>query len=96
MVARLHSYGIQTGALKRGAQGPRKLGTDDKLTGNANVLFEKASRVVDTTAAGDSFNAGYLSAILRGQSEDEALLAGHRCSLRVIASKGAIIPLSDW
>lgn len=47
---------------------------------------------VDTTAAGDSFNAGYLAARLSGRAPAEAALAGNRLAARVIAHPGAIIP----
>ena len=42
-----------------------------------DMTFEKVTNVVDTTAAGDSFNAGYLAAHIAGQSGREAILKGH-------------------
>jgi 2-dehydro-3-deoxygluconokinase len=47
---------------------------------------------VDTTAAGDSFNAGYLAARLNGEGPNEAALAGHRLAGEVIRHRGAIMP----
>ncbi|MGH6920201.1 MAG: PfkB family carbohydrate kinase [Geminicoccaceae bacterium] len=44
------------------------------------------------TAAGDSFNAGYLSARLAGAEPDAAAAQGHRIAARVIVRAGAIIP----
>ena len=52
--------------------------------------------MLDTTAAGDSFNAGYLSAILSGASGVDAMQAGHDLALRVIGQRGAIIPADNW
>lgn len=74
------------GALKQGAQGPMS------LSGGADQTYPKASRIVDTTAAGDSFNAGWLAAHLRGASEAEALMAGHCLAAQVVGHRGAIIP----
>lgn len=47
---------------------------------------------VDTTAAGDSFNAAYLDARLRGRPPAEAADAGNRLARRVIGHRGALIP----
>ena len=47
---------------------------------------------IDTTAAGDSFNAGYLAARLNGQTPKEAATAGHRLAGEVIRHRGAIMP----
>ncbi|WP_409284544.1 sugar kinase [Pseudomonas protegens] len=50
------------------------------------------ARVVDTTAAGDSFSAAYLACRLRGGSPVAAAEAGHRLASRVIQHPGALIP----
>ncbi|WP_299677959.1 sugar kinase [uncultured Roseobacter sp.] len=85
VTARVQSY-PGTGALKRGATGPLSLG--DPVT----QTYLPAEAVIDTTAAGDSFNGGYLAALLTGQSQVEALMAGHACAARVVQHRGAIIP----
>ncbi|WP_170476228.1 sugar kinase [Ruegeria arenilitoris] len=74
------------GALKRGAQGPLSIGEEVHQT------YLPAENVVDTTAAGDSFNGGYLAALLSGKSQAEALLAGHAMASKVVQFRGAIIP----
>ena len=51
-----------------------------------------AVQVVDTTGAGDAFNAGYLSARLRGQDPGEATAAARRLASLVVQHAGAIIP----
>lgn len=76
----------RTGALKRGPSGPLCLKTGQSYT------FPEAETVVDTTAAGDSFNGGYLGALLSGSTQAPALRKGHDLAIKVIGCKGAIIP----
>ncbi len=60
-----------------------------------NTLFvesQKVTNVIDTTAAGDSFNGAYLAARLRGADAREAGLYGHAMAATVIQHKGAIVP----
>ncbi len=87
VLARLRTAGVARGALKRGAEGPLPIGPCGTLP-----PFPPAPRVVDTTAAGDSFNGAYLAALLAGAPEPECLAAGHAMAARVIAHPGAIIP----
>ncbi len=47
---------------------------------------------VDPTAAGDSFNAGYMAARLADENPADAVIAGHRLASQVIRHRGAIIP----
>ena len=51
--------------------------------------------VADTTAAGDSFNAGYISSRLCGHDIAASVRAGQSLAGRVIQYPGAIIPRGD-
>nr|WP_295079524.1 sugar kinase [uncultured Roseateles sp.] len=53
---------------------------------------EAVDTVVDTTAAGDSFAAGYLSRRLLGSSALASACFGNRLAARVIQHRGAVIP----
>ncbi|MXY34675.1 MAG: sugar kinase [Boseongicola sp. SB0676_bin_33] len=88
VMARLRSWGISHGALKRGEAGPTDLGPE----GHA-LNVPVAENVLDTTAAGDSFNAGYLAATATGHSAREAMKAGHSLALKVIGKRGAIVDI---
>jgi len=75
-------------AIKRGAL-PAIVGGDGHWQ---EVATETVPRVVDTTAAGDSFAAGYLSRRLQGVGAAEAAAFGNRLAARVIQHPGALIP----
>jgi 2-dehydro-3-deoxygluconokinase len=88
--ARLHDLGVAEVAVKLG-----RFGCYLSSGGQgADVPAEPVARVVDSTAAGDSFNAGYLAARLAGAGPEAAALAGNRLAARVIAHPGAVIPLA--
>jgi 2-dehydro-3-deoxygluconokinase len=88
VLLRLAGLGVAEIALKNGAGGPVLFakGDIDRPT------FPKATKVVDTSGAGDSFNAGYLAARLTGADPQTAAAAGHDLALAVIAHHGALIP----
>ncbi|MDR7271574.1 2-dehydro-3-deoxygluconokinase [Pelomonas saccharophila] len=75
-------------AIKRGAL-PARVGLNHVWQ---DVLTETVARVVDTTAAGDSFAAGYLSQRLHGAGPAESAAFGNRLAARVIQHPGALIP----
>lgn len=87
-IARLIAAGVSEIVVK---QGDRACHVHIDGTTHA-VPGETVAHVVDTTAAGDSFNAAYLATRLRGEGAIAAAQAGHRLAAKVVQHKGAIIP----
>lgn len=71
-----------------------KLGGEGCLVGDQLVAPPRRIDVVDSSGAGDAFNAGYLHARLAGAAPVEAALAGHRLAGWNIGRRGAI-PAKD-
>lgn len=86
--ARLHRAGVQEIVVKQGARGCIVFAGTDRT----EVAPDRRIDPVDTTAAGDSFNAAYLAARIAGAAPPEAARAGHRLAGVVISHPGAIIP----
>jgi 2-dehydro-3-deoxygluconokinase len=85
---RLHRLGVAEVAIKLGEKGCFL--SSAQLTGE--IPAEPVDAVVDSTAAGDSFNGGYLAAGQGGGPQGRAALLGNRLAARVIGYPGAIIP----
>ena len=75
--------------MKRGAGATLVRTGDGHL---AEVPTQPVGTVVDTTAAGDSFGAGYVAARLGGADPRRAAEWGNRLAARVIQHPGALIP----
>lgn len=88
---RLAAAGVKQAIIKAGAQGCdyRDLRTDAPVM---NIATTPVEQVVDTTSAGDAFNAGFLAGWLTGADIEKAARMGHRLAGVVIQHKGAIIP----
>ncbi|EEV88860.1 hypothetical protein HMPREF0198_0999 [Cardiobacterium hominis ATCC 15826] len=56
------------------------------------VAGEHVAQVIDTTSAGDAFNAGFLARYLQDADPAACCRAGNRLAAIVIQHKGAIIP----
>lgn len=93
VISRTRAAGVQEIVIKRGAESCLiACGEDALIEVPANAL--PAEKVIDTTAAGDSFSAGYLARRLSGGPPEEAARRGHLTASTVIQHRGAIIPLS--
>ena len=88
VIDRITALGPGETVLKNGASGPM-IRYQGETMHNA---LAAAGKVVDTSGAGDSFNAGYLAARLTGGNPMTAAAAGHRLASTVIGHHGAVIP----
>ncbi|WP_029004818.1 sugar kinase [Azorhizobium doebereinerae] len=87
-IARITTFGVKEVVVKNGAGGALVHADGQTIA----VPVEREVLPVDTTGAGDSFNAGYLAARLKGESPEAAARAGHALAGAVIMHRGAIIP----
>jgi len=86
-LARLNAHGISEIVIKRGP-----LGCLVEASGQrSEIPPQHVVQPVDTTAAGDSFNAAYLAARIFGATPEQAAQAGHRLASAVIMLPGAVI-----
>ena len=87
-VARYRGAGAGLVAVKDGA-GPVHLWSAGE--GALRVEPPPVARVVDTTAAGDAFGAGLLSALALGAGVEAAARAGAALAARVVRAPGALV-----
>jgi len=85
--ARWHGWGAQQVIVKLGAQGCLVSGSGE----TESVPGVPVAKVLDTTGAGDAFNAGFLAARSRGQSALQAARAANQLAAIVIRHRGAIV-----
>ena len=87
-VERLQAFGIGEIVVKNGSSTAL---VADK-SGREHVPVPEVVQPIDTTAAGDSFNAAYLAARLNGENPVAAATAAHGLAGQVIRHRGAIMP----
>lgn len=91
-LARLEKSGVNKVVLKRGKNGcVYKDFINNKMI---HVGIEDDIQVVDTTSAGDSFNAGFLHGYIRGYKPEECSEIGNCLAGIVIQHRGALISKS--
>ncbi|HDK6715757.1 TPA: sugar kinase [Klebsiella quasipneumoniae] len=91
VIARTHAAGVEEVVVKRGADACLVSVSGEPQREVPAVKLAK-EKVVDTTAAGDSFSAGYLAVRLTGGDAESAARRGHLTASTVIQYRGAIIP----
>ena len=91
--ALIHAQGLKISevVIKRGAE-PTLVRQEHSIEW-LPVPTQVVKQVVDTTAAGDAFAAGYLSRRLIGSMAENAASFGNTLAARVIQHRGALIPL---
>jgi 2-dehydro-3-deoxygluconokinase len=87
-MGKLASLGAKDIVLKNGGRNVFTLVSEQREDFDLNP----ATLVVDTTGAGDSFNAGYLAGRVLGKSVARSVALGHDLAARVIQHPGAIMP----
>ncbi|MDZ7924788.1 MAG: sugar kinase [Marinagarivorans sp.] len=81
--------------LKRGAEDvlySLRASAGETFAAPVSIPVPKVHDVVDTTAAGDSFNGAYLATRVQGGSVEDSIRSGCACAGLVIRHKGAITP----
>jgi len=91
VIERTQQAGVSEVVIKRGADSCLVAITGEAVIEVPAVKLPK-EKVIDTTAAGDSFSAGYLAVRLTGGDAAEAAKRGHLTASTVIQYRGAIIP----
>ncbi len=92
LIERIASYGVQEIVSKDG-ENPCLVFANGKLL---PVMPDPVLNVIDTTGAGDSFNAGYIAARLAEEEPAQAAKYAHSIAGRVICSRGALVAMSDF
>lgn len=88
LIQNISTLGVPEIVLKNGAGEVMIFSQGD----SGKVPTEPVHPVVDTTAAGDAFNGGYLSTRLKGAEAIASAKKGCRTAAQVIQHRGAIIP----
>jgi 2-dehydro-3-deoxygluconokinase len=89
---RIAAYGVREIIVKDGSR-PCLVSVNGSIS---TVPPEPVEKIVDTTGAGDSFNAGYLAARMYDKEPLPAAKLAHRVAGRVIGSRGALAGMSSF
>lgn len=91
-LARTQALGVAEIVVKRGSEACLIVSGQNQC--EVDALRIDPTHIIDTTAAGDSFSAGYLSRRLAGLPQESAASYAHLLAGTVIQHRGAVIPAS--
>jgi sugar/nucleoside kinase (ribokinase family) len=86
----LRNRGGRTVLVKLGSKGCHVINDDEDFVVDADKVH-----VVDTTGAGDAFAAGFIAAMMSGESLRQAVVHGNRAGARIVQQLGAITAWMD-
>jgi pseudouridine kinase len=89
---RLHDRGVTHVWVRRGADGGVLSSRVGPGPDSVTVLAAPATTVVDVTGAGDAATAGFVHALLRGDSPVQAARFGHLAAALTVASPDTVRP----
>lgn len=89
IISRLLKSGVRNVVLKSGADGCYYFGDNSISTIHAPAA--KIDKRIDTTSAGDSFNAGFITGIINEKYHIECCNMGNELAAIIIQNNGAII-----
>lgn len=76
--------------VKRGEKGALAVKGDRVWELDAQSSPVKPKKIVDTTGAGDNFDAGFICGWLKNAGVDDSLALGHRCAVSSLSHAGGI------
>lgn len=91
-IVRYKSAGVKTVVVKDGPESVTAQHLDET---EVKVTPKVIENVVDSTAAGDSFNAGFFASYFANGSLSEAIEMGAALAGQVVQSPGALVPITE-
>jgi sugar/nucleoside kinase (ribokinase family) len=90
-VEMLLRFGCNAVVLKSGKEGGKYFEAD--LSISVPAIDDPQKQIIDTTGAGDCFNAGFLDGILNGKSPEGSLRLANAAAFKMITSQHGVLDL---